>query len=196
MTSTGIPSAIILYLINRALDPAIIAQKNALAQASKHANAAVTAIDLVKVYNGSDHEVSQYVKSIRRSAKHYFRQALCNCAQMGYIKLWMITLFVVGFYFAVVLFDQGELSPGNALTTFYAALTAFQSMEAIGPQWLTVIKGKSAGQALKRLVATGTEQEDHRSGGGHRPMSCQGHIQLNSVSINVDAPHVLIANIH
>lgn len=182
MASTGVPSVVILYLINRALDPAIIAQKSELAQASKHANAAVAAIDLVKVYNGSSHEVSQYTRFIQRSSKYYFRQALCNCAQMGYIKLWMITLFVAGFYFAVVLFDQGELTPGSALTTFYAALTAFQSMEAIGPQWLAVIKGKSAGQALKSHVGrTGEAEKLHRSDNSYRPMSCRGHIKLDSV---------------
>jgi ATP-binding cassette subfamily B (MDR/TAP) protein 1 len=189
--STCVPSVIILSLISKQLDPAIRAQKQELAHASKHAVAAFTAIELVKVYNGEDHEHWQYQQAIGKAADHYLRQVLCKCGQMGYIKLWMNMLFVVGFYFAVVLSEQGSLTPGNALTTFYAALTAFQALEAVGPHWLVLAKGLEAGRSLTTLVEDVAQQPDgksarsHNDAGTYRPLRCDGDLELRNVRLLV-----------
>lgn len=183
MVSTAIPSAIILFLVNSVLYPAIAAQKRDLDQASKIASAAITGIDIVKTYNGSDTEVRQYVRVVRRATRHYLRQVGCNCAQISYVKLWMVMLFVLGFYFAVVLINQGSLSPGDALTTFAATLTAFESLEALGPQWLVLVKGMAAGQSLDSITS---ETEDkmtmRKTLGSNRPIFCAGKIEMYSVS--------------
>ena len=181
MLATGVPSALVLWAIGRLVDPAIDAQRRELAQAAKHVTAATTAIDLVKVYNGEDHEAFQVMAAIRRSARHYSRQVLCNCAQMGYIKLWMIMLFVLGFYFAVVLVGRGELTPGNALTTFYAVLIAFQSLGTVGPQWLVLAKGMAAGQFLEGLVKEEAASADEATG-WRKPSRCAGDIRMSNVS--------------
>ena len=196
MAATGVPSVIVLHLVNRSLDKAIPAQKYELAQASKHAAAAITAIDLVKVHNASDHESRLYMHAIYRSARHYLRQAVCNCAQMGYIKFWMITLFVLGFYFSIILCNRGDLTPGDALTTFYAVLTAFESVEAIGPHWLAVAKGMAAGQSLEGLMETeasgdrGSHEKDR-----YRPMGCAGRIEVQNVSYIIHVPSLFFISI-
>ncbi|KAK3292871.1 P-loop containing nucleoside triphosphate hydrolase protein [Chaetomium fimeti] len=182
MLATGVPSALILWGISRFLDPAIEGQKRELAQAAKHVTAATTAIDLVKVYNGADHEAFQFVSAIRRSAEFYSRQVLCNCGQMSYVKMWMIMLFVLGFYVAVVLVGRGELTPGDALTTFYAALIAFQSIETLGPQWLVLAKGMAAGQLLQGLVKEGDSGPAKQATGWLKPSWCSGEIKLSNVS--------------
>ena len=185
MLATGVPSAVVLWAISRHLDPAIEAQKRELAQAAKHVAAATTAIDLVKVYNGADHEAFQFTSAIRRSAKYYSRQVLCNCGQMGYVKLWMIMLFVLGFYFAVVLVGRGELTPGDALTTFYAALIAFQSIETLGPQWLVLAKGMAAGQLLQSLVKEKESGQQDKAAGWRKPSRCDGNIRMSNVSVGL-----------
>ncbi|KAL1844000.1 hypothetical protein VTJ49DRAFT_6404 [Mycothermus thermophilus] len=180
MLATAIPSALILWAIGRFLDPAIEAQKKELAQAAKHVNAAVTAIDVVKVYNAADHESFQFVSAIRRSARFYFLQVLCNCGQMSYVKFWMVMLFVIGFYLAVLLVNRGELTAGQALTTFYAVLIAFQSIETFGPQWLVLGKGMAAGHALETLVK---QDDDHvETSGWLKPSVCEGDIRMSHVS--------------
>ncbi|KAK4132745.1 P-loop containing nucleoside triphosphate hydrolase protein [Trichocladium antarcticum] len=183
MIATGVPSVLILWGISRFLDPAIEAQKRELAEAAKHATAATTAIDLVKVYNGADHEAFQFISAIRRSAKYYSRQVLCNCGQMSYIRLWMIMLFVVGFYFASVEIARGALTPGPALTTFYCVLNAFQAVETLGPHWLVLAKGMAAGQALQALVRE-TENGQHADSksGWIKPSECRGDIRMSNVS--------------
>ncbi|KAK4233384.1 P-loop containing nucleoside triphosphate hydrolase protein [Achaetomium macrosporum] len=160
MFAIGVPSAAILWTISRFLDPAIEAQKRGLAQAAKH------------VYNGADHEAFQFISAIRRSAKYYSRQVLCNCGQMSYIKLWMIMLFVLG----------GELTPGNALTTFYAALIASQSIESLGSHWLVLAKGMAAGQLLQGLVKEGGSALVDKVTGWRKPSKCLGDIQMTNVS--------------
>jgi len=184
MLSTGIPSALILWFISRFLDPAIDGQQRELAEAAKHATAATTAIDVVKVYNGEDCEAFNFLEAIRRSARYYARQILCNCGQMSYIKFWMIMLFVLGFWFAVDLASRGDITPGNALTTFYAILIAFQSLEALGPQWLILAKGMAAGQLLKALVLTHNDGKSaDKINGSFVPSSkCVGTIEMTNIS--------------
>jgi ATP-binding cassette subfamily B (MDR/TAP) protein 1 len=182
MLATGVPSALVLWALGRALDPAIERQRSELAQAAKHVTAATTAIDLVKVYNAEDHEAFQFMAAVRRSARHYSRQVLCNCAQMGYVKLWMIMLFVLGFYFAVVLVGRGELTPGNALTTFYAALIAFRATESVGPHWLVLAKGMAAGQMLQALVKEEDPGSGDKAAGWRKPSKCAGDISMRNVS--------------
>ncbi|KAJ4390404.1 ATP-dependent permease [Neurospora sp. IMI 360204] len=184
MCSTALPSALILWLIARFLDPAIAGQKRELAEAAKHATAATTAIDLVKAYNAADHESFHFISAVRRSSKYYTRQVLSNNGQMSYIKLWMMSLFVVGFYFAVVLVNRGELTPGNALTTFYCALISFQSLQNLGPQWIILAKGMAAGQSLQELVrqADPGKTKTSQVSGGLRPPTCHGDISLSNIS--------------
>ncbi|KAI8623231.1 P-loop containing nucleoside triphosphate hydrolase protein [Xylariaceae sp. FL1651] len=175
-------SIVILSLLSRQLKPAIQAQKQELSRASKYAISAISAIDLVKVFNGIDHETWQYLAAIRRSMQKYLIQARVNACQSGYVKLWIESLFVVGFYYGTVLVDQG-LSPGSILTTFYAALAALQAIEAFVPMYLVLAKGVSAGQAL-RFISHNVEggREIHQMTGGHRPGKCMGDVEIRNVS--------------
>ncbi|KAK2596828.1 hypothetical protein N8I77_012720 [Diaporthe amygdali] len=176
-------SIVVLHLISRGLEAAIELQKRELAKASKVVIAAVTAIDLVKIYNGFDHEVWQYLQTARGSMRYYLQQALRNAMQMGFLKLWMVNLFVVGFWFAGYLVSKGSTTPGTALTTFYSILTAFQSIESVGPQWLVLARGMLAGQQLQKIVLAKTESTNMcGTKGSHRPQSCAGEIELLDVS--------------
>ncbi|KAF7543873.1 hypothetical protein G7Z17_g10391 [Cylindrodendrum hubeiense] len=137
-------SVVVLSLATRRLEPAIQTQRRYLAIASKHAVASITAIDLVKVFNGCDQEVWQYRAAVMAAANPYLVQAQCNSTQMGYISFSGIAMFVVGFWYGVILVNGG-LAPGHVLATFYATLASFQAIEALMPQWLVIAKGMSAG---------------------------------------------------
>ncbi|KAI1074832.1 P-loop containing nucleoside triphosphate hydrolase protein [Whalleya microplaca] len=175
-------SVVILSLLSRKLKPAIQAQKQELSQASKFAISAIAAIDLVKVFNGIDHETWQYFQAIRRSMAKYLIQARASAYQFSYVKLWIDGMFVLGFYYGVVLVNEG-LSPGNVMTTFYAALAALQAIEAFVPMYMSLAKGMAAGQALHFI---GTDFEGGRKVqhmmGGHQPNECFGDIEVHDVS--------------
>ncbi|KAJ4393711.1 ATP-dependent permease [Gnomoniopsis smithogilvyi] len=177
-------SMAVLGLIGRGLDAAIDAQKTELAQAAKNVTAAVTAIDLVKVYRGFDNEVWQYMQTIKKARTYFLRQARRNSLQMGYIKFWMVGLFVVGFYFAVYLVNKGSITAGESMTTFYSVMTALQALEGFGPQWIVLAKGISAGKSLSRIALDVAQSRKKVRGrnGFLRPEKCSGDIELNSVS--------------
>lgn len=177
-------SVIVLALISRGLETAIEAQRHQLAHATKLVTAAVTAIDLVKVYNGFDNEVWNYMQPIRAASCHHMQQARRHALQMGYVKLWMVNLFVVGFWFAVYLVNRNKTTAGNALTTFYAALTAFQAIEGFGPQWLVLSKGIAAGHRLQATLRKhlGGCWESHDTRGTCQPQRCAGDIELINIS--------------
>ncbi|KAI2638427.1 P-loop containing nucleoside triphosphate hydrolase protein [Xylaria nigripes] len=175
-------SVVVLGFLSRQVKPAIQEQKQELSRASKYAFSAISAIDLVKVLNGIDHETWQYLAAIRRSMQKYLTQARANAYQLGYVKFWIEALFVVGFYYGAVLVGQG-LSPGNVLTTFYAALAALQAIEAFVPMYLVLAKGISAAQALRSISHN---MESGRAVnpmiGGFFPEQCNGDVEISNVS--------------
>lgn len=180
-------SVVVLHFLSRPIQPAIHAQRQELSRASKYAFSAISAIDLVKVFDGVDHETWQYLNAIRRSMQKYLIQARANACQLGYIKFWIDSLFVVGFYYGAVLVSQG-LSPGNVLTTFYASLAALQAVQAFVPFYLVLAKGTAAAQALRSIAH---HIEDGRRiypmMGGYIPRGCIGDVEMR----NVSAPSIL-----
>lgn len=182
-------SFFILAWISRPLEPAIRAQKSHLTEASKFTNSSFTGIDLVKVYNGFNQEVWQYTKAIRASMAQYLIQARCNSMQMGYAKFWIVSLFVVGFWYGIVLVDRGA-SAFQILTTFYATLTALQGIENLMPQWLVLAKGMSAGQALQDTIRSGSSRFGNTGHKGpNKPSECAGDIEV--VNASITAPHIM-----
>ncbi|OTB02678.1 hypothetical protein M426DRAFT_13282 [Hypoxylon sp. CI-4A] len=175
-------SLTILAFLSRKIKLAIQAQKQEFGRASKYAISAIAAIDLVKVSNAVDHETWQYLQAMRRSMDQYLIQARASACQMSYVRFWIDGMFVIGFYYGVVLVNQG-LSPGNVMTTFYAALAALQAIEAFVPMYMALARGMSAGQALY-FIANNIEdgRTIHRMTGNHRPKHCFGNIQMSNVS--------------
>jgi ATP-binding cassette subfamily B (MDR/TAP) protein 1 len=178
-------SILLLKFLSRNLKPAIQSQKQELAFASKNAISAIAAIDLVKVFNGVDQEIWQYSAAIKRSMHVYLTQARANACQMGYVKFWMESMFVIGFYYGVVLVNQG-MGAGNLMTTFYAVLGALQAIESFVPMYLVLAKGMSAGQALHTIAdEIGKDRKIHMVLGGVRPDRCVGEVKVSDVSICV-----------
>ncbi|SPO02060.1 related to STE6 - `Full-size` ABC transporter responsible for export of the `a` factor mating phe [Cephalotrichum gorgonifer] len=178
-------SFVVMTLISKPLEPAIQAQKRCLGEASKLATASITGIDIVKIFNGFDTEMWQYVAAMKKVTARYLVQARCNGLQMGYIEFWMITLFAVGFWYGAVLIDRGK-SPGDIITTFYATLAAFQGVDALMPQFLVLSKGMVAGVSLRDL-APKARKDDEVSGDGqgmYRPGKCFGDIELKDVTFS------------
>ncbi|RYP93256.1 hypothetical protein DL770_000631 [Monosporascus sp. CRB-9-2] len=201
LLATAPVSLAVLKFLGRHLKSAIQAQKQELSRASKYATAAIAAIDLVKVFNGADHETWQYSRSIRRSMRHYLIQARVNAYQLGYIKLWIECMFVVGFYCGVILVNEGA-SPGDVMTTFYAALAALQAVQNFVPMYLLLAKGMSAAQALSQItddeIQNGRKIRHMR--GTHKPKTCAGDIEISSVTFaypsNPSTPVLKNASFH
>ena len=167
----------------------ITAQEVELTQASKVANNAIASIDTVKCLNAQKIESQKFAKRIENSATYYLRQARLNSLQIAFIRWMMFGMFVQGFWYGSTLARQGKLSSGEVIRTFWACLTAAQSIEQVLPQMLVMEKGKVAGVKLKNLVSSchmanslsemeGTLYPDH----------CEGDIEVNNVSKSLPNP--------
>lgn len=170
-----------MSLATKRLEPAIHAQKQTMEKASKLAAASMGAIDLVKVYNSFNRELWQYQHTINFAGRQYLVQASYNAMQMGYVGFWVISIFVAAFWYGIVLVEQG-LEPGNILTTFYATLTAIQSIETLLPNWIILSKGKSAGMSLSSIVSEPNVTATSKSERSLTPEFYVGDLELTDVS--------------
>lgn len=170
-------AALPTFFLGRLLEKEVLAQKAEQVGANRIAAASLTGIDLVKVYNTKEHELYSYKQSVRAAGTHARSQTRWNALQTAFLKLYMITMFVVGFFFGVFQVNRGAMRVGDVLVTFYAALTAFQGIEGLGPHILTLIKGKAAGKAL---TDKGSRRE-HRMDGDQRPEEVVGKFEFKNV---------------
>ncbi|KAJ3492681.1 hypothetical protein NLG97_g5212 [Lecanicillium saksenae] len=176
------PSLVLLALTSRKIQPAITEQAVNLDSASKIFAASLNGIDIVKICNGYTHETRKYMAHIDKAGKQYRVQARYNSMQIGYTSFWAVAMFVVGFWYGLVLVQQGE-SPGNVLTTFYAVLAALQGFESLLPNWLIFQQGMNAGQVLKALQAE-VGNNSNTDAEAVRPGYFVGAIDLKEVSFS------------
>ncbi|KAJ5774104.1 ABC transporter integral membrane type 1 [Penicillium paradoxum] len=186
VTLAGIPifTSIIGFLSSR-MKFSITAQQVELTEASKVANNAITNIDTVKCLNGQAFEHGNFAERIERSATHYLRQARLNALQVAFIRWMMFAMFVQGFWYGSSLARAEKLTSGEVLRTFWACLTAAQSIEQILPQMIVMEKGKVAGVALKAIIQSHREDNIITGVEGKRyPEHCEGDIEVKNVSFS------------
>ncbi|KAJ5145188.1 ABC transporter integral membrane type 1 [Penicillium atrosanguineum] len=186
VTLAGIPifSSIIAYLSSR-MKSSITAQQIELTHASKIASNAIGSIESVKCLNGQAFEHRSFSIRIEQSAIHYLRQCRLNSLQLAFIRWMMFGMFVQGFWYGSSLARNGTLSSGEVLRTFWACLTAAQSIEMILPQMIVMEKGKVASEALKSLIQC-TDHSEQKVKSEEKdticPLHCEGDIEVNNVS--------------
>lgn len=182
VTFAGFPifSSIIGYLSSK-MKHSIRAQEDELTEASKVANTAITNIDTVKCLNGQALEHQNFCKRIENSAIYYLRQARLNSLQIALIRWMMFGMFVQGFWYGSSLARAGKLTSGEVLRTFWACLTAAQSIEQVLPHMIVMEKAKVAGVALKSII----ENRKYRAVSevlGRYPEHCEGDVEVKDVS--------------
>ncbi|RPB10281.1 P-loop containing nucleoside triphosphate hydrolase protein [Morchella conica CCBAS932] len=167
----GVPLAFIfLSVISRRIQTQIDTQKEHLSRATRIVNRAFTAIETVKAFNGQQYERYMFSLAAEKAARAYREQAHSNALVVGFIRLVILTMFVQGFWYGGHLIRQGEASVGDVMTTFWSCLMATQALSMVLPQMIVLEKGKAAGAGLDALL------------GGIIPKSCQGEIEVKSVS--------------
>lgn len=188
MTLAGIPifSSVIAFLSSR-MKPSIRAQQEDLTQASKVASNAISSIDAVKCLNGQGIESWSFSSRIEKSAVHYLRQARLNSLQISFIRWMMFGMFVQGFWYGSFLARAGKITSGQVLRTFWACLTAAQSIEQVLPQMIVLEKGKVAGVRLRSIMNRDAQERPvSEVNGSLYPEHCEGDIEVNNVSEQFD----------
>lgn len=181
----GMPLALgFLAAISARIQVHIDTQKKHLAEATRAANRAFTAIEIVKAFNGQCYERKVFARVVVKAAEAYREQAHANAMIIGFIRLITLSMFVQGFWYGSRLVRRDQASSEDIMTTFWSCLMAMQSLELILPQMILLEKGRAAGAGLKALlvnVQRGRQVFDMR-GGGAVPKGCEGEIEIRDVS--------------
>ncbi|KAF3387677.1 Alpha-factor-transporting ATPase [Penicillium rolfsii] len=186
VTLAGLPvfSSVIVLLSIR-MKSSIKAQQEELTCASKVASNAINSIDAVKSLNGQRMESWSFSSRIERSAIHYLRQAKLNSLQISIVRWMMFGMFVQGFWYGSFLARTGKITSGEVLRTFWACLTAAQSIEQVLPQMIVLEKGKVASALLKSIMSQiGQNRIVSEIKGFLYPDYCEGNIEVNNVSFS------------
>ncbi|KAH9430294.1 hypothetical protein MCOR02_010009 [Pyricularia oryzae] len=178
ITATVPIAMFIMRALSQLLEKAVRTQKEKQAVATKLSAAAITGIDLVKVYNSHEHELHNFRLAAREAGKHARVQTMWNALQAAFIKIYMAVVFLSGFFFGIYQVDRGNMSAGDVITTFYAALSTFEGVQGLGPHILSLVRGMQASKALKLVVSDRVVE----MGGGRKPRVFEGRIEVKSVS--------------
>lgn len=182
MIASAPVGAVILGLLSKGLQPYIKRQSEYLEVSTKHAAAALNAMETVKCSNGQAFESSQYLNSIKQAASQYISQARLNAIRFGIVRFLTLAIFVQGFWYGSHLVQNGTRDSGQILTAFWACLIATQTFEGLLQHLLVLEKGRSAGQILYSIV---TNIDEVRNPGEFeiKPDHCHGDIQFVEVGI-------------
>ncbi|PIG82364.1 ABC a-pheromone efflux pump AtrD [Aspergillus arachidicola] len=184
VTLAGIPvfSAMASFISGK-MKLNIEAQQAGLASASKVVNSTTTSIDTVKCLNGEAFELHNFAHRIDEAASQFLKQARLNSIQIALIRLMTYGMFVQGFWYGSSLATSGQLSPGDVLRTFWACLTAAQSIEFIMTQVIVLDKGAIAASALKKTLNRQTKDGGPKEmEGALYPHHFDGDIEVSDVS--------------
>ena len=175
-------AAFILAWISAQIMSSVEAQRQELTNSLKMASTAISAIDTVKIFNGQDFELWQYAMAIRKVASHYLGQARVQALQNGFLRFFILSIFVQGFWYGSHLVDTGQRSPGDILTCFWACLMAVQTAQAISTEYPYLLKGKVAGATIKASIV---HMERGRRiipmVGKKSPTRCKGDVEVRNV---------------
>ncbi|KAG2420905.1 hypothetical protein HFD88_000519 [Aspergillus terreus] len=184
VTLAGIPifSSMVSFLSTK-MKPSVEAQQDELSKASKVVNSTTSAIDAVKCLNGQAIEAQNFASKTERAASQYLRHARLNAFQISVVRLMMFGMFVQGFWYGSTLARSHQLSSGEVLRTFWACLSAAQSIELVLPQVILLEKGKLAASSLSNILTL--DPEDKATGemkGVAYPRYCEGDIEVSNLS--------------
>jgi ATP-binding cassette subfamily B (MDR/TAP) protein 1 len=94
----------------------------------------------------------------------------------------MFVMFVQGFWYGSSLARAGKITSGEVLRTFWACLTAAQSIEQVLPQMIVLEKGKVASAMLKSIMRQEAQERPvSEAKGTLYPEHCEGDIEMNNV---------------
>ena len=139
-------------MLSSRIQPNIYRQNEALDEASKFANSAISSIESVKYCNGQNGEQLKYSETIQKAAKFYFRQALGNAVQIGVVRFFTLSIFVQGFWYGSTLVRTRKEDAGEVLTTFWAAFMAAQCVQQALPHLIVLEKGRAAAARLHTVL--------------------------------------------
>ncbi|KAH8702984.1 P-loop containing nucleoside triphosphate hydrolase protein [Phaeosphaeriaceae sp. PMI808] len=186
LTLVVLSSVPLIYLFQsflaRRLSIRVNEQAGKLQSALKYITNAIQNIETVKCFNGEQQELHSFSGITALAARAYLRVANLRSMQIGTMQFLTLSIFVQGFWYGSYLVSSGDLSAGQVITTFWAALMAIMGITGFLPQFIVMQKGKVAGARLRLLMKQMSASDKRQEVGGHlKPLRCLGDIEFRDV---------------
>jgi len=182
----GLPLvALIIPYISSKVQKHNDAQTHSLTTASQLVSAAVSHIETVKCYSGEESSLGKYESEIKLAEHQYGRQAFWHALQTAVIRLSTLAMFVQGFWFGSVLLDKGQISSGQIVAAFWAAILGIQALINMMPHMFLLEKGRAAGHRLRMIMKRHeSDTQEDENAEPQMPEKFAGDIKFENVSFS------------
>ncbi|KAL9940627.1 hypothetical protein V8E36_000115 [Tilletia maclaganii] len=165
VTLAAIPVAAVLsFVCERASGSLIQAERDALSEASRVIQQALSAITTVKAFNGQATENERLRKVLERSTQAWNRTSLVWSMRAGLSSSLMLAMFVQGFWYGSYLVQTGQATAGLVMTVFWSCLLITNSIEQALRALHPLQKGKIAAASIQTMCVIQPGTTFHRAG--------------------------------
>lgn len=179
----GLPVAVaIVPFISSRIQRNNTQQNYKMTEAVKIIMSTIEAIETVKCYNGEAFQLWKYATILKDAAHYLDRQSFWNALQMGTMRFTTHAMFVQGFWFSIILLDNGKITGSEVLTSFWAAVQGLQALIIIISQMAILEKGRAAGHLLRAIMCyVDKHQREDDAVAADQPEKCAGDIVFEKV---------------
>lgn len=183
ITLAGIPIVIVIsVLCAKPMNTNIAANKKYLESSSDLINWALSSIISVKLFNNESFEVKCFKKESLEGYKFYVRFANFLALQQGLTRIFVLSMFVQGFYYGSYLVKTGRIQSGSVLTVFWCCVMIAESFHNLNTQLAFVRKGQTAVNSLLQFNSDYSDPNKRKSIGIYPMNAANGHISFQNVS--------------
>jgi ATP-binding cassette subfamily B (MDR/TAP) protein 1 len=173
VTLSAIPLVLVVSVgTNLLVNPLLLAERRAFAEASTSIERTTNMIGTVKAFNAQKIEADRFSNSIQRAKKSLTAQSAVWGICLGVSNFILLAMFVLGFWYGAKLVRQGKVGVADVMTVFWACLLASQNLQSLVPELVYIQQGKTAMASLMTIVLApedggdlGADRQRHASKG-------------------------------
>lgn len=153
VTLSTIPIIVVLQVVTQTLTrPMYEAERRAFAEASTNVERATSAISTVKVHNAQKSESERFDRLVDRGIRALLKQAVVWATSTSLTDFFLLSTFVIGFWYGAKIVREGKASPGTVMTVFWACLLGANYLQILVPQLMAITKAKNSMASLRTVI--------------------------------------------
>lgn len=166
VTLSAIPLVVLAQILTSIFaNPLYVSERRGFAEASTCVERASGMIGTVKAFNAQAKEADRFDKSVDKAHRSLMKQALIWGISGAYSNLFLLAMFIAGFWYGAKLVREGKLSSGEVTTVFWSSLLASAYLQMVIPSMVKIQQGVTAMASLMTIVL------EPAQGKSSRPMS-------------------------
>ncbi|CAJ0841357.1 7117_t:CDS:2, partial [Entrophospora sp. SA101] len=143
---------LVLALTSRAASPLIKQERDIFVLAGEIIESSLSNIKTIRSFNGEEKQEKKHEVCIKEANKVSSNLAWIYALRTGLIQFLLLSLFVQGFWYGSILVADGNLTPGDVLSVFYATLLGANMLKSVLPLLVSITKAKNGIRSINNLL--------------------------------------------